>query len=92
MAGRRAWKRIQVEARLEHELKSPLGRTEFVRARLQNDENGFLAVVAGDQNSGRLSTMARANALLQIGPETSFLPAGARVQAKLLGGPEIGGF
>ncbi len=92
MAGRSAWTRIEVEATLQHELRSPSGRTEFVRARLEQNENGLLAIVAGDQNSGRLSTMARANALLRIGPETSFLPAGARVRAKLLSGPEVGGF
>ena len=92
MAGRRAWKRVEVEATLQSELRSPLGRTEFVRAQLQQGEDGLLAVVAGDQNSGRLSTMARANALLEMGPQISFLPSGARVRAKLLGGPEIGGF
>ncbi len=92
MAGRRAWRRVEVEATLESELRSPPGRTEFVRAKLGQGEDGLLAVVAGDQNSGRLSTMARANALLEIGPDISFLPRGARVRAKLLGGPEIGGF
>ena len=92
MAGRRDRQRIEVEATLQNDLRSPSGRTEFVRARLEQNEDGLLAVVAGDQNSGRLSTMARANALLRIGPEVSFLPAGARVRAKLLGGPEIGGF
>ncbi|BCM89458.1 molybdopterin molybdenumtransferase [Abditibacteriota bacterium] len=92
MAGRSAWKRIEVEAILQSELRSPEGRTEFVRARLEQGEDGFLAVVSGDQNSGRLSTMARANALLEIAPNVSFLPSGARVRAKLLGSPEVGGF
>lgn len=92
MAGRRAWKRVEVEAMLEHEIKSPQGRTEYVRARLEEGSDGLLAVVSGDQNSGRLSTMARANALIEIGPDVSFLLSGSRVRAKLLGGPEIGGF
>ncbi len=92
MGGRTAWKRIEVEALLQSDLRSPEGRTEFVRARLEQGADGFLAVVSGDQNSGRLSTMARANALLEIGPAVSFLPSGARVRAKLLGNPEVGGF
>lgn len=92
MAGQRAWKRIEVEATLQTELRSPQGRVEFVRAQLQQSESGFLAIVAGDQNSGRLSTMARANALLEIGANTTFLPAGARVRAKLLSGPAMGEF
>ncbi|RYX81824.1 molybdopterin molybdenumtransferase MoeA [bacterium] len=92
MAGRTAWKRVEVEAMLQNDLNSPSGRTEFVRARLEQSADGFLAIVSGDQNSGRLSTMARANALLEIAADVTFLPSGTRIRAKLLGGPEIGGF
>jgi molybdopterin molybdotransferase len=92
LAGHAAWRRIEVDAVLQSDLRSVGGRTEFVRARLEPDADGLLAVVSGDQNSGRLSTMARANALLEIGPDVSFLPSGARVRAKLLGSPAIGGF
>ena len=92
MAGHAAWKRVEVEAVLQSDLRSVVGRTEFVRARLEQSADGFLAVVSGDQNSGRLSTMARANALLEIAPDVSFLPSGSRVRAKLLGSPAIGGF
>lgn len=84
MGGRRAWKRIEVEARLQSDLHSPKGRTEFVRANLKRGEDGFLAIGTGDQNSGRLSSMVRANALLEISSDTTFLPAGSAVRAKLL--------
>jgi len=84
MAGRRDWRRVEVEARLQSELRSPAGRTEFVRAHLQRTIDGFLALGTGDQNSGRLSSMTRANALLEIPAETTFLPSGSLVRAKLL--------
>ncbi len=84
MGGRRAWKRIEVEARLQSDLHSPKGRTEFVRALLKRGEDGFLAIGTGDQGSGRLSSMVRANALLEISSDTTFLPAGSSVRAKLL--------
>jgi len=84
MAGRRAWKRLEVEARLQSEVRSPIGRTEFVRAHLRQTDDGFLAIGTGDQNSGRLSSMVRANALLEIPAQTTFLPSGSLVRAKLL--------
>jgi molybdopterin molybdotransferase len=84
MAGRRAWKRIEVEARLQGDLHSPPDRTEFVRAHLKRQSEGFLALGTGDQGSGRLSSMVRANALLEIPSDTTFLPAGSPVRAKLL--------
>ena len=89
MAGARAWRRLEVEARLESAVRSPLGRTEFVRVALRQSADGLLAAATGDQGSGRLSTMARADALLEIGPEIASLPAGARVRAKLLSGAGV---
>jgi len=84
MGGRSDWRRVEVEARLQSELRSPAGRTEFVRAHLQRTPDGFLALGTGDQNSGRLSSMTRANALLEIPAETTYLLSGSLVRAKLL--------
>jgi len=84
MGGRRDWRRVEVEARLQNELRSPVGRTEFVRAHLKRTGEGFLAIGTGDQNSGRLSSMTRANALLEIPAETTSLPSGSLLRAKLL--------
>ncbi len=89
MAGVRAWRRLEVEATLESAVRSPLGRTEFVRVGLHQSADGLLAAATGNQGSGRLSTMARADALLEIGPETASLPAGARVRVKLLSGAGV---
>ncbi len=66
MQGRRALHRVTVCAKLSGPLRSPEGKTEFVRALVLPDGESWTAHVTGDQSSGRLSTMTRANALLVI--------------------------
>jgi len=46
--------------------------------------NGGFAPLTGPQGSGILTSMARANALLDIPAETSSMPAGSTVRAILL--------
>jgi molybdopterin molybdotransferase len=76
--------RISVQAKLLAPLKSPRDKVEFVRARVFQNEDGWQADVTGDQSSGRLSTMTRANALLIVPAATTRLEAGETVAAQLL--------
>jgi molybdopterin molybdotransferase len=89
MGGRRALRRPTVLARLQEPLQRLAGRIEFVRATVSWQGDGFAAKISGDQGSGRLSTMTNANALLVIDAETTSLPAGSMVQARLLEFPEV---
>lgn len=60
------------------------GRTHFYRARLEPREGGgWRAWLTGPQGSGILTSMARADALIQV-PADEELPAGALVPAILL--------
>ncbi len=88
-AGARALKRLQVTAILAEDLRSAPDKTEFVRARVASENGALIARISGDQGSGRLSTMTRANALLVIGPEQSQLNAGTQVVARLLDCAEV---
>ena len=88
-AGARALKRLEVTAVLAETLRSAAGKTEFVRARLQSESGTLSARVSGDQGSGRLSTMTRANALLVIGADETHLQAGTQVVAQLLDCAEV---
>ncbi len=88
-AGARALRRLQVGAILTEDLRSAPGKTEFVRARLSEENGALVARVAGDQGSGRLSTMTRANALLVIAPEQTQLRAGTQIAARLLDCAEV---
>jgi molybdopterin molybdotransferase len=83
MQGRNA-ERICVRAKLLAPLKSPQGKVEFVRARVFQNENGWHADVTGNQSSGRLSTMTRANALLIVSADITQVEAGETLPAQLL--------
>ena len=87
--GARALKRLEVRAILAQTLRSAAGKTEFVRARLESEHGTLRARVSGDQGSGRLSTMTRANALLVIDAHQTQLEAGTPVTARLLDCAEV---
>jgi molybdopterin molybdotransferase len=92
MQGRRAQRRITVPATLDAPLRSPSGKVEYMRALVSPDTrtaSGWKAIVAGDQSSGRLSTMTRANALLVIAAEQTQVAAGEIVPAQMTDWPEI---
>jgi molybdopterin molybdotransferase len=76
--------RICVQAQLLAPLKSPNGKVEFVRARVFQDDGIWKADVTGDQSSGRLSTMTRANALLIVPADVARLETGELIPAQLL--------
>ena len=88
-SGARALRRLEVKARLEETLPSAGGRVEFVRAQVESRDGELRARVSGDQGSGRLSTMTRANALLVIGENETQLDAGTEVSARLLECAEV---
>jgi molybdopterin molybdotransferase len=63
------------------------GRTEFQRAILSQDENGgFTVRTTGDQGSGILSSMSRANCFVVLAPEVASCAVGDLVDVQLLEG------
>ncbi len=63
------------------------GRTEFQRAILAQDDTGAWNVrTTGDQGSGILSSMSRANCFIVLPPETGNVAAGEAVDVQLLEG------
>jgi len=93
MQYRYARRRPVVDAVLETPLSSPEDKVEWARALLTQDLQGAATVwsarVDGDQGSGRLSTMTRANALLEIPLGVARLEAGETVRAHLTDCAEI---
>ncbi|HEY0072877.1 MAG TPA: gephyrin-like molybdotransferase Glp [Abditibacteriaceae bacterium] len=89
MQGRSALHRPIVCAKLSGSLRSPEGKTEFVRALVLPDGEGWTAHLTGDQGSGRLSTMTRANALLVVPEGTTQLQAGQMLPAQMTDWPEV---
>ena len=63
------------------------GRTEFQRAVLSpGDAGGWHVRTTGDQGSGILSSMSRANCFVVLPADTGNLDAGAEVDVQLLEG------
>jgi molybdopterin molybdotransferase len=69
-----------VRARLEQAVSKSAGRRAFLRVRLVRDGNGWLAALAGGQDSHVLSALAAADGLAIVPEQHDSLPAGAEVE------------
>ena len=67
-------------------LKKAPGRTEFQRGILEPAADGYRVRTTGDQGSGILSSMSRANCFIVLPAECGNVDAGATVQVQLLEG------
>jgi molybdopterin molybdotransferase len=78
--------RRTVEARLAGAVKTRAGRTEFVRVTLQRDGEGYIATSTGNQSSGALISMSKADGLLVVPTGNNGLEAGATARVQWLDG------
>jgi molybdopterin molybdotransferase len=78
--------RRTIEARLTHDVKHRHSRTEFVRVMLSKDADGYAASSAGDQGSGILASMSRADGLMVVPAQSKGMAAGGKVTVQLLDG------
>jgi molybdopterin molybdotransferase len=88
MLGLTKWGRPTVEATLVDEVKHKDNRRHYLRVRLEKGkeehEGKYRAYLTGEQGSGILSSMVKANALAIIPEDWTHAPAGARVQVMML--------
>ena len=88
MSGRLRVGLPRVRARCAVDIKTSKDLTEFVRVKLGRDGDGYRATPTGNQGSGILSSLSRADGLL-VGPSTeTLLKAGAQATVLLLGGTD----
>jgi molybdopterin molybdotransferase len=82
-------RRTVLRAGVDRDGRSPADKTEYVRAHVEadGDGGGWLARITGAQGSGRLTTMARANALLVIPAGVARYQAGDEFEARMLAWP-----
>jgi len=85
MQGVPDWQRPVVTATLMDAIERKDGRRHFVRVRLVWEDDEYRAYLTGAQGSGILSSMLMANALAIIPEDWDHAPAGARVEAIMLG-------
>jgi molybdopterin molybdotransferase len=85
MAGRNRVGLPRVKARCAVDIKIAQDLTEFVRVKIERDGESLIATPTGNQGSGILSSLSRADGLL-IGPSAeTLLKAGAYATVLLLG-------
>jgi len=84
MTGHEHLSRRVVKAVLEEEVAKVKGLRYFVRARIRKDSDRYLASTTGDQGSGILRSMVRANGLLVLPEEATRIARGDEVDAQIL--------
>jgi molybdopterin molybdotransferase len=85
MLGAKGWQRPMVRATLMDSIPHKDERRHYVRVTLRLRNEVFQAHLTGEQGSGILSSMVKANALAIIPEDWSEAPAGARVDVMILG-------
>ncbi len=89
MGGRTNLRRVELPVVVDEAKSSPLGKVEFARVFVRRENDAWRASGTGAAGSGRLSSMARANALLVIPAETTQVEAGSTLLAQMTQWPEI---
>ncbi len=84
MMGHREVIRPLVKATLKTPLYNETSKTRFLRVKLEQTSAGLVAESAGDQNTGILSTMIRANAIAVLSAEQTELLVGEQVDIQWL--------
>ena len=76
--------RRTVRARLGEDIEKKAGIRHFIRARIRRDGDGYAVVTTGDQGSGILKSMVRANGLIILPEEVTAVGPGEMVTVQLL--------
>ncbi|MGZ3568683.1 MAG: molybdopterin molybdotransferase MoeA [Thermodesulfobacteriota bacterium] len=84
MMGHRKLFRPAVEAVLKEDIKKMAGKRYFIRGSVSFEKNQYFVTSTGEQGSGILRSMVRANGLIVIPEEQEIVRAGERVKVQLL--------
>jgi len=76
--------RRTIRARLGEDIDKKSGIRHFIRARIRRDEDGYTVITTGEQGSGILKSMVRANGLIVLSEETTKVRKGETVIVQLL--------
>ncbi len=73
-----------IKATLKETVSKKVGRTQFLRVRVVSEGNGLVASSSGDQNTGILSTMLRANGIAVLPADHAQIEAGEEVNIHMI--------
>jgi len=86
MSGRRSYGRPVVEAVFQEQFSKRADRRHFLRGILTREDGVFKVRTTGDQGSGILTSMVKANCLIDVPTEVERLNPGDLVSVQLLSG------
>jgi molybdopterin molybdotransferase len=89
MQGKTRLAKPTIEATLVDEIKRKDNRRHYVRVRLETRDGETLAHLTGDQGSGILLSMVRADGIAIIPEDWTHVDAGARVRVMMLDWVEV---
>ena len=84
MMGRRQLFRPVIEAVLKDEIKKMIGRRYFIRGSVSFEKDQYVVTTTGEQGSGILRSMVKANGLIVIPEAQEIVRAGEKVKVQLL--------
>jgi len=84
MMGYRQIFRPVIEAILKEDIRKEPGRRHFIRAFVSFEKEHYVATTTGDQGSGILRSMVKANGLIIIPEDEGIVKAGEKVRVQLL--------
>jgi molybdopterin molybdotransferase len=84
MMGHRQLFRPVIEAVLKEEFKKAIGRRFFIRGSVSLEKGQYVVTTTGEQGSGILRSMVKANGLIVIPEDQEIVRAGERVKVQLL--------
>jgi molybdopterin molybdotransferase len=73
-----------IKAVLKEDARKKAGKINFLRVQVEQVDGHYLASASGNQHTGILRTMVRANALAVLPADASLVPAGTEVDVHLL--------
>lgn len=88
MLGKTRFDRPSVEAILQDEVHNTAGRRNFIRVTVEKTTDGYIARSTGEQGSGILTSIVRANGLLAMPEDCLLHKRGERVRVYMLDWPE----
>lgn len=88
MLGRSRFERPRVEAVLDDDAHNSAGRRNYIRVFVSRTDGGYVARTTGEQGSGILTSITKANGLLAMPEDVLEHKRGDRVQVYMLDWPE----
>ena len=88
MLGKSHFARPTVRAELKERVENTAQRRNFIRVRVENQDGHYVARTTGEQGSGILTSVSRANGLLVIPEDVTQVRAGEMVDIQMLDWPE----